>query len=128
MTLIAASHLLFAATAKKSSGSSAFLLIYVALFGAIYFFYIRPRSRKQKAARSQARQVEVGDRAQTIGGLVGTIISRSDDLVRVLTDTGVELDFVPSAIARRIDPAVPESSDDEHTDAPEAPEAPEADH
>ncbi len=103
--------LFFAAT--KSSGGSAILLIYVAVFVALYFFYIRPRSRKQKAARSQARQVDVGERAQTVGGFVGTIVRRDDQLVTLRSASGVELDFVPSAIARRFDPVVPESTDDE---------------
>ena len=40
----------------------------------LYFFYLRPRSKSQKAARQQARKVEVGERAQTVGGFVGTVI------------------------------------------------------
>lgn len=99
--------------ASKSGGSSAILLIYVVLFGALYFFYLRPRSRRQKAQRSQARQVEVGERAQTIGGFVGVVVKREDDLVTLRSAGGAELDFVPSAIAKRFDPVVPESTDDD---------------
>ena len=99
--------------ASSSGGSSSILLIYVVVFGALYFFYLRPRNRRQKAQRLQARQVEVGQRAQTIGGLLGTVVTVSDDVVTLRTDSGVELDFVPSAIARRVDPVVPESTDDE---------------
>ena len=86
-----------------SSSSSSILIIYVVVFGALYFFYLRPRSRKQKAQRSESRKVEVGQRAQT-----------ESDLITLRTDAGVELDFVPTAIARRYNPVVPESSDDEH--------------
>ena len=99
--------------AASSGGSSSILLIYVVVFGALYFFYLRPRNRKQKAQRLQARQVEVGQRAQTIGGILGTVVKVSDEAVTLRSDSGVELDFVPSAIARRIDPVVPESTDDE---------------
>lgn len=99
-------------TAKKSSSSAGFFLVLIALYAAFYFFYFRPRSKKQKAARQQARQVEVGERAQTVGGFVGTVIRRDDRLVTMRTDAGVELDFIPSAIARRFDP-VPESTDDD---------------
>jgi len=102
--------------ATKSSGSSSILIIYAVLFAAFYFFYLRPRSKKQKATRAEARQVDVGQRAQTIGGLVGTVVRKSDDLVTLRSDSGVELDFVPSAIARRFDPVVPESTDDEPKD------------
>ena len=99
--------------AKASSGSSSILIIYVVVFAAIYFFYLRPRSKKQKAARQSARKVEVGERAQTIGGFVGTVVSQDDQLITLRSASGVELDFIPSAIARRFDPVVPESSDDE---------------
>lgn len=96
----------------KSSGSSSILIIYAVLFAAFYFFYLRPRSKKQKATRAEARQVEVGQLAQTIGGFVGTVVKKADDLVTLRSASGVELDFVPSAIARRFEPAVPESRDD----------------
>ena len=96
-----------------SSGSSSILIIYVVVFGGLYFFYLRPRNRKQKAARLQGRKVEVGDRAQTIGGFVGTVVKQEDDLITLRSASGVELDFVPTAIARRYDPVVPRSTDDE---------------
>ncbi len=47
--------------AAKSSGSDSYLiLIYIVIFGALYFFYLRPRSRRQKAQRQTQRKVEVG--------------------------------------------------------------------
>jgi len=98
-----------------SSGSSSILIIYVVVFGGLYFFYLRPRNRKQKAARLQGRKVEVGDRAQTIGGFVGTVVKQEDDLITLRSASGAELDFVPSAIARKFEVVVPESSDDEPT-------------
>jgi preprotein translocase subunit YajC len=85
----------------------------VVVFGGLYFFYLRPRNRKQKAARLQGRKVEVGDRAQTIGGFVGTVVKQDDDLVTLRSTSGVELEFVPTAIARKYEVVVPESSDDE---------------
>jgi preprotein translocase subunit YajC len=97
------------------SGSSSILIIYVVVFGALYFFYLRPRSKRQKAQRSESRKVEVGQRAQTIGGFVGTVVKNESDLVTLRSASGVELDFIPSAIARRYDP-VPESSDDHPTE------------
>jgi preprotein translocase subunit YajC len=95
-----------------SSSSSSILIIYVVVFGGLYFFYLRPRSKKQKAQRQQSRKVEVGQRAQTIGGFVGTVVKNEGDLVTLRSASGVELDFIPSAIARRYDPVVPESTDD----------------
>jgi len=105
----------FIAAAK--GGSSSILLVYLVVLGAFYFFYLRPRNRKQKAAREQGRQVEVGDRVQTIGGFVGTVARRSDDLVTLRTDGGHELDFIPSAIARKIVPPVTDDATTPEGDA-----------
>lgn len=101
---------------EASSGSSSILIIYVVVFGALYFLYLRPRSRRQKAQRQESRKVEVGQRAQTIGGFVGTVVKNESDLVTLRSASGVELDFIPSAIARRFDPVVPESTDDHPTE------------
>jgi preprotein translocase subunit YajC len=111
---------LLSATAKTkgSSISPILILVYVVVFGSLYFFYIRPRSQKQKAARLNTRKVELGERAQTIGGFIGTVVKMDDGLVTLRGASGVELDFIPTAIARKYDPpaAVPESTDDEHNE------------
>ena len=106
-----------AAKAKKhASFSPIYLLLYVAVFGSIYYFYIRPRSQKQKAARLTSRKVELGERAQTIGGFIGTVVKMDDGLITLRGASGVELDFIPTAIARKYDPpsADPEPVTDEH--------------
>ncbi len=107
--------------ATKGSSDSYLILIYIVIFGALYFFYLRPRSRRQKAQRQDARKVQVGERAQTIGGFVGTVVRNDSDLITLRTDAGVELEFIPSAIARRYDPVVSEPSVPESTDDDEHP-------
>ncbi len=114
--MIAATFMILAAAAKakKSSGfGSEIIILYVVVFGGLYFFYLRPRRQKQAAARKVSRKVEIGDRAQTIGGFIGTVINQTDDLVTLRTDGGAELDFIPSAIARKYEPVVNESADEE---------------
>ena len=115
--MLFAVDLLLATTKKTGSSISPILiLVYVVVFGSLYFFYIRPRSQKQKAARMTNRKVELGERAQTIGGFVGTVVKMEDGLITLRAASGVELDFVPTAIARKYDApaAVAESADDEH--------------
>jgi preprotein translocase subunit YajC len=109
-----ATVLILAKAATKSSGSTEdLLLIYVVIFAALYFFFLRPRRRKQAAQRQVQRKVEVGDRAQTIGGFVATVVKVDDEFVTLRTDSGAELDFIPSAIARKYESIVHESADDE---------------
>jgi preprotein translocase subunit YajC len=115
--MLYAVQILLATTAKKSSGISSLVLLFiVVVYGSLYFFYIRPRSQRNKAARLNTRKVELGERAQTIGGFVGTVVKMDDGLITLRGASGAELDFVPTAIARKYDPpaAVPEPSDDEH--------------
>ena len=115
--MLYAVQLLLATTQKKSSGISSLVLLFiVVVYGSLYFFYIRPRSQRNKAARLNTRKVELGERAQTIGGFVGTVVKMDDGLITLRGASGAELDFVPTAIARKYDPpaAVPEPTDDEH--------------
>jgi len=101
--------MLFAAT--KSSSSSYLLIIYVIVFGGIYFFFIRPRSRRTKQQRLETRKVEIGDRAQTIGGFVGTVVKDDGHLYTLRSESGTELEFIHAAIAKKylepVDPTPP---------------------
>ena len=104
--------------AKHSNSGEIIIVLYIVVFGGLYYFYLRPRRQKQAAARAVNRKVEVGDKAQTIGGFVGTVVNHSDTLVTLRSDSGVELDFIPSAIARKYEPVVHESTDDDPKEEP----------
>jgi preprotein translocase subunit YajC len=111
--------LLAATTAKKSSGSFTFLIIIVVGYALVYFLFLRPRQQKAKAQRTQARAVEVGDKIQTIGGLIGTIVAMDERTVTVRADSGTELQFLRQAIQGRfVEPTEPAVDDDagEHED------------
>ena len=115
--MLFAVNLLLAAdkTKKTASFSPILIVIYVVIFGSLYFFYLRPRSQKQKAARLDTRKVEMGDRAQTIGGFIGTVVKMDDGLITLRGASGVELDFIPTAIAKKYNPpAVVPDVEDEH--------------
>ncbi len=95
----------FAAATK--SGGSPFLFVLLAAYAAIWYFFIRPRSKRNKEARLQGRNVEVGDKVKTIGGLIATVTATADGIVSVKTDSGVVLDFESRAIAGKWNPAPP---------------------
>ena len=57
------------------------LLPMVLIFGVLYFMMIRPQRKKDKAAKEMLRQLKVGDRVCTIGGVYGTIDSIKDDVL-----------------------------------------------
>ncbi len=116
--MFSASHLMFAAkAAKKGSSSGVFLLLLVVVYGAVFYFYLRPRSKRQKAARAEAKKVDVGERIRTIGGFVGVITKIEDGVTTVRGANGIELDFIASAIAGKFEPTPtvePEPDDAEH--------------
>jgi preprotein translocase subunit YajC len=99
--------MLFAAT--KSSSSPVLLIVLVLAYVAFYVFFIRPRTRRQKAARTSGRQVELGDKVQTIGGLIGTITEMDEHTVTLRAPDGALLQFLRAAIAQKyVEPAAAE--------------------
>ncbi len=55
------------------------LLIYGAIFAAMYFLLIRPQRKKQKEEKKMRENLMVGDEVVTIGGIYGRVISLKED-------------------------------------------------
>lgn len=105
-------------SAAKGGGSSPILLVLLVLaYAAFYIFFIRPRSRKARAARATGTSVQVGDRVQTIGGLIGTIVDMDDQTVVLQTIDGAKMEFLRQAIAKQYQPPTidePTDGTDDH--------------
>ncbi len=72
------------ATAKQQGGllqMLAMIAIYAVLFGALYFFMIRPQKKKQKEEQKMRENLQVGDEIVTIGGIYGRVISLKEDTI-----------------------------------------------
>ena len=116
---------LLAATSTKSSGSSATFVIFLVLIALVgYFLLIRPQKQRQRKQREQQSAVALGDEILTVGGVVGRVIAVDADRVTILSggDTvgfpaaGSEpsrLVLVRNAVARKIEPPLPSSADDD---------------
>lgn len=89
--------LIGATTAQPAPAYMRFLPLVV--LAAAYFLWFRPRMKKVQAERARVTTFELGDRVQTVGGLVGTALSENDGVVTIRTASGVELEFVRRAIA-----------------------------
>ena len=124
--MIGAISVLLAASSGKttsSSGGTTFIifLVLIALVG--YFLLIRPQKQKQRRQREQQQAIGVGDDVVTVGGIVGKVTALDADRVTIVSggDTvgfpavGSEptrLVLVRNAISRRVDPPVPDASED----------------
>ena len=59
------------------------IVIYVVLFGGLWWFMMRPQKKEQKRIQAMLASMEVGDTAQTTSGFYGVIIDITDDDVIV---------------------------------------------
>ncbi len=55
------------------------VVVYAAIFGAMYFIFIRPNRKKQKEEQKMRENLQVGDEILTIGGIYGRVISLKED-------------------------------------------------
>ena len=92
-------NVILAATASKSGGSSAYLLIgLVVLFGLLYFVTIRPQRRRQQQAQQTQRDIVPGTRVRTTAGMYATVTAIEDGDVILEIAPGVEARFMRRAI------------------------------
>jgi preprotein translocase subunit YajC len=76
------------------------------LIGVIlYFFIIRSKKTQDRKRNEMLGQLKKGDRVQTIGGVLGTVIDARENEVVVKVDesSNTKMRFVRSAIHRVVD-------------------------
>jgi len=118
---------LAATTTKKSgSGSSYSFLFLIAIFGLVYFAFLRPARNRQRKAASVRKSVEVGDEVTTTAGLIATVVAVEDDMLTLEIAPGVHCRYLPAAVLRVNGPDeepeddAPDASTHEVIDDPEA--------
>ncbi len=77
------------------------LLIYiVGVALLLYVTSILPSKRKNKQVRAMQESIAVGDVVATIGGIVGEVVYRDEEFVKILIDdkTGTEMKVVVMAV------------------------------
>ena len=81
-------------------------LILPLLFGAMWWFTIRPQQQRLKAQRELIAAIQTGDVVLTAGGLIGRIVSMDDEelMLDVGRGTPMEVRVVRAAVTRRITP------------------------
>lgn len=58
-----------------------YILMLAVMFGAMYFFMIRPENKKRKAVEKMRSELSVGDEITTIGGITGTICAVKENTI-----------------------------------------------
>jgi preprotein translocase subunit YajC len=94
----------FVAMAQPSQGGdgpSLFqsLLPFVLIFGVFYFLLIAPARKKQKKHQEMLGQIKNGDKVITNGGIHGTIVGVTEDVVQVKIADQLRIDVSRTAIS-----------------------------
>lgn len=83
--------------------STGMIIMMVALFGAMYFFTIRPQKKQQKREQELRDNTQVGDEITTIGGICGKVVAIKDDTVTIETGSDrTKIKFKKFAIGTNI--------------------------
>lgn len=70
----------------------------ILMFAVLYFLLIRPQQKKQKARNALLNALKKNDKVITIGGLHGTIVEITDDVVVLRVNDATKLTFDRSAV------------------------------
>ena len=76
------------------------IIMIVILFVIFYFLLIRPERKRKKAAQEMRDHLTVGDTITTIGGIVGKVVSISNDFIVIETsEDRVRIQFTKWAVS-----------------------------
>ena len=108
-------------TESGAGGMLSMVLMIGMLFVVMYFFMIRPQSKKQKALESMRNELSKNDKVMTTGGLIGIVMKIKDNEIVLKIDEGnnTRVTVVKGAIVHIIDKAeskeIPEESEQENS-------------
>jgi preprotein translocase subunit YajC len=99
----------------QSGGSQdpvSFLIPMAAIMLIFYFLLIRPQQKRQKEHEAMLKSVSKGDRVVTSGGLHGTVVGESDDVLTLEIGQGerMRVKVDRARVERRLEKAKGEST------------------
>lgn len=102
---------------KKAGGGILTLLLPLVLLGAVaYFLLIRPQQKQRQQHSELVSQLEPGDEVVTIGGIFGEIVEIDENRVTLEMYDGTQIEFLRTAISRKVAPEREETPDDQEPD------------
>ena len=79
------------------------IIMLVVMIGIFYFLLIRPENKRKKEAEEMRSALKVGDKVNTIGGVVGTVVSVKDSTFVIETSADqVRVEFEKWALSTNI--------------------------
>lgn len=87
------------APAAQPPGTGAMLVPFIAMFGIMYLFMIRPQQKKMKEQQNMLNLLKEGDEVLTASGILGTVKAITDKMVTIEIDRDVKLKVLKSQVA-----------------------------
>ena len=86
----------------KALNNQMFVLILI--MAVMWFFVLKGKRNQDKGRKDMLSQLKKGDRVQTIGGIIGTVVEARDDsvLVKVDESSNTKIRFSRPAIHRML--------------------------
>jgi preprotein translocase subunit YajC len=91
---------------QPGPGIGNILPMMVVMFVIIYFFMIRPQSKRQKETRRMLEAIKKGDKVITAGGILGLVTAVKGNVVTLKISANAEVDFKKSAVSSVVTPEV----------------------
>jgi preprotein translocase subunit YajC len=77
------------------------LFFFVLMFGAMYFFTIRPQRKRQKEQEALLLAIKKGSKVVTSGGIYGAVESIEDTTVVLKTESGALIKVAKISVVGR---------------------------
>ena len=76
------------------------MLPLIFMFGLVYFLFLRPQQKQQRAHQAMVSALKKHDEVVTVGGLHGTVLNAKESTLVLRVDDNVKVEVDRSAIAR----------------------------
>ena len=95
--------ILMAAPGGDGPAFSDQIVLILIIFSIFYFIVFRPMRKGQRDIEQMRSELKNGDRIVTNGGIYGTVVGVSEEIVQVRIADQVKIQLAKSAVARRVE-------------------------
>jgi preprotein translocase subunit YajC len=90
----------------KAPGIGNILPMMIVMFVIIYFFMIRPQTKRQRETKQMLEAVKKGDKVITAGGILGLVTAIKGNIMTLKISSNTEVDFKKSAVSAVVTPEI----------------------
>ncbi len=99
MNVMGISIVSFASPSSEQPSMIVQFLPFILIFGVFYFLVFAPMRKKQRKHAEMLHGLKSGDRVVTSGGIRGTVVGVTDDVIQLRIADQVKIDVTKSAVS-----------------------------